>query len=140
MSNENQVSPVYHSKDGRTWWIDETHPQSTREFAVCREVVRGTRMHTAIWGRSELSLIPRPAPSIVVPVASTPLPQVLAQALRMVHPLDHPIDDCNGALVLEVAQHIRACDAIAQVLREAVPDFDEVQFLVNCGVREHART
>jgi hypothetical protein len=51
------LAQQYHSPDGRIWWIDEAHPQTSKEFVVARVVEGGRLMHTALWGREELTPI-----------------------------------------------------------------------------------
>jgi hypothetical protein len=54
--NTKPISPIYRSFDGRLWWVDETHPQTSQGMAVCRAVERGTLQHTCIWDRKLLTL------------------------------------------------------------------------------------
>jgi hypothetical protein len=46
---------THRSPDGRVWWIAEGHPQTNKEWAVCRLVENGFLTHTAIWARKDLT-------------------------------------------------------------------------------------
>lgn len=50
-------SPVYQSKDGRQWVIMESHPQTTAKHAVCRAFEANALQHTAVFTRSDLTLV-----------------------------------------------------------------------------------
>lgn len=50
-----RINECYRSADGRVWWINEGHPDTSAEYGICREVVRGYLMHTAIWARKDLT-------------------------------------------------------------------------------------
>lgn len=58
--------PVFVSPDDRMWIICESHPETTKEIAVCRNVVSLSAQvlgHTAVWTRSDL----RPSNSVFGP-------------------------------------------------------------------------
>lgn len=48
---------LYTSPDGRTWWINERHPDTGQYWVVARAVEGGSKTHTAIWDRDRLTRV-----------------------------------------------------------------------------------
>lgn len=51
------IRKLHKSADGRTWWIDEGHPDTNKTMVIARSVENGKLVHTGIWARSLLTAI-----------------------------------------------------------------------------------